>query len=62
MPEEVRQAAAKVFATGSFWWTGDAMAAGLATLEVMEREDSIGQMRDWGTKFQEGLASAATTI
>jgi glutamate-1-semialdehyde 2,1-aminomutase len=57
--EEVREAAAKVFATGSFWWTGDAMAAGLATLELMEREDSLGKMRDWGTKFQEGLAAAA---
>jgi glutamate-1-semialdehyde 2,1-aminomutase len=57
--EEVREAAAKVFATGSFWWTGDAMAAGLATLEVMEREDSLGKMNDWGTKFQEGLAAAA---
>jgi glutamate-1-semialdehyde 2,1-aminomutase len=57
--EPVRAAAAKVFATGSFWWTGDAMAAGLATLELMEREDSLGRMRDWGTKFQEGLAAAA---
>jgi glutamate-1-semialdehyde 2,1-aminomutase len=57
--EAVREAAAKVFATGSFWWTGDAMAAGLATLELMEREDSLGKMRDWGTKFQEGLAAAA---
>jgi glutamate-1-semialdehyde 2,1-aminomutase len=57
--EEVREAAAKVFATGSFWWTGDAMAAGLATLEIMEREDSLGRMREWGTKFQEGLANAA---
>lgn len=57
--EEVRAAAAAVFATGSFWYSGDSMAAGLATLEVMEREDSIGRMREWGTKFQEGLAAAA---
>jgi glutamate-1-semialdehyde 2,1-aminomutase len=57
--EEVRAAAASVFATGSFWWTGDAMAAGLATLEAMEREDSLGKMREWGTRFQEGLAAAA---
>ncbi len=57
--EEVRGAASEVFATGSFWWTGDAMAAGLATLEVMEREDSLGQMREWGTRFQEGIAAAA---
>jgi glutamate-1-semialdehyde 2,1-aminomutase len=57
--EAIRGAAAKLFATGSFWWTGDAMAAGLATLEVMEREDSLGRMRDWGTKFQAGLKAAA---
>ncbi len=57
--EEVRDAAAKVFATGSFWWSGDAMAAGLATLEVMERDDVLGAMREWGAKFQDGLASAA---
>jgi glutamate-1-semialdehyde 2,1-aminomutase len=57
--EEVRAAAAGVFATGSFWWTGDAMAAGLATLEIMEREDSLARMRDWGTRFGEGLVAAA---
>jgi glutamate-1-semialdehyde 2,1-aminomutase len=57
--EEIREAAAKVFATGSFWWTGDAMAAGLATLEIMERDDSLGTMNAWGTKFQEGIAAAA---
>lgn len=57
--EAVRGAASEVFATGSFWWTGDAMAAGLATLDVMEREDSLGKMQAWGTAFQEGLVAAA---
>src|SRR6185312_7019999 len=57
--EEVREAAAKVFATGSFWWTGDAMAAGLATLEIMERDDSLAVMNAWGTTFREGIATAA---
>jgi glutamate-1-semialdehyde 2,1-aminomutase len=57
--EEVRQAAASVFATGSFWWTSDAMAAALATLDLLEREDALGSMREWGTRFQEGLADAA---
>jgi glutamate-1-semialdehyde 2,1-aminomutase len=57
--EAIRKAASEVFATGSFWWTGDAMAAGLATLDLLEREDSLGKMRDWGTKFQEGIAAAA---
>ena len=57
--EEVREAAAKVFATGSFWWTGDAMAAGLATLEIMERDDSLAAMNAWGTSFQQGIVAAA---
>jgi glutamate-1-semialdehyde 2,1-aminomutase len=57
--EEVREAAAKVFATGSFWWTGDAMAAGLATLEIIERDDSLATMNAWGTKLQQGIAAAA---
>jgi glutamate-1-semialdehyde 2,1-aminomutase len=57
--EEVRAAAAGVFATGSFWWTGDAMAAALATLDRLESEDALGKMREWGTRFQEGLAAAA---
>jgi glutamate-1-semialdehyde 2,1-aminomutase len=57
--EEVREAAAKVFSTGSFWWTGDAMAAGLATLEAMERDDSLATMNPWGSRFQDGLRAAA---
>ncbi|MBN9622182.1 MAG: aminotransferase class III-fold pyridoxal phosphate-dependent enzyme [Actinobacteria bacterium] len=57
--EEVREAAARVFATGSFWWSGDAMAAGLATLEIMERDDSLAKMNEWGTKFQQGIVAAA---
>ncbi|HKZ12499.1 MAG TPA: aminotransferase class III-fold pyridoxal phosphate-dependent enzyme [Solirubrobacterales bacterium] len=57
--EEIRSAASRVFATGSFWWTGDAMAAGLATLEIMEREDSLGVMNAWGTSFQEGIVALA---
>jgi glutamate-1-semialdehyde 2,1-aminomutase len=57
--EEIRGAAARVFATGTFWWSGDAMAAGLATLELLEHEDSLGRMNEWGTSFCEGLAAAA---
>jgi glutamate-1-semialdehyde 2,1-aminomutase len=57
--EGLRDAAARVFATGTFWWSGDAMAAGLATLEVSERDDSLGAMNAWGSRFQAGLAAAA---
>jgi glutamate-1-semialdehyde 2,1-aminomutase len=57
--EEVRGAAAKVFATGTFWWSGDAMAAALATLEIIEREDSLGAMNAWGTRLRQGITAAA---
>src|SRR5690606_10982728 len=35
----LREAAANVFVTGSFWYMGGPMAAALATLSVLERED-----------------------
>jgi glutamate-1-semialdehyde 2,1-aminomutase len=57
--EELRDVASRVFATGTFWWSGDAMAAGLATLEILERDDALATMNDWGTRFREGLAAAA---
>jgi glutamate-1-semialdehyde 2,1-aminomutase len=57
--EELRDVASRVFATGTFWWSGDAMAAGLATLEILERDDGLATMNDWGTRFCEGLATAA---
>lgn len=57
--EEVREAAAEVFATGTFWWSGDAMAAGLATLEILGRDDALAAMNDWGSRFRAGLDAAA---
>lgn len=57
--EEIREAAAKVFMTGSFWFTGDAMAAALATLGVLERDSVIAQMKNWGDRFHSRLAGAA---
>lgn len=57
--EELRDAAARVFATGTFWWSGDAMAAGLATLEVFERDGALETMNEWGGRFRDGLGAAA---
>ena len=31
----------------------------MKTLEIMERDDSLARMRDWGTRFGEGLVAAA---
>jgi len=57
--EEMRETAAQVYATGTFWWSGDAMAAAMATLELLEREDALGTMNEWGTRFQNALTAAA---
>jgi len=57
--EEMRETAAQVYATGTFWWSGDAMAAAMATLELLEQEDALGTMNEWGTRFQNALTAAA---
>jgi glutamate-1-semialdehyde 2,1-aminomutase len=57
--EELRTIASEVFATGTFWWSGDAMAAALATLDVYRRDHALAAMREWGAGFCEGLAAAA---
>jgi len=57
--ERVRAAAASVFATGSFWFSGDAMAASLATLDVLEREDGVAAMQAWGRRLWDGIEAQA---
>ncbi len=57
--EHVRAAAASVYATGSFWYSADAMAASLATLDVLEREDGVAAMRRWGVRLWDGIEAQA---
>ena len=57
--EHLRDAATAIFATGSFWFSADAMAASMATLEVLEREHGVATMRRWGQRFCDGLAQQA---
>jgi len=58
--DRVRAAAASLFATGSFWFSSVPMAAGLATLEVLERDDSVAHMRAMGDALRAGLAEQST--
>ena len=51
--------AAKVFYTGSYWFQAAPMAAALATIEEMERIDAVGIMLDCGKKLQDGLIDTA---
>ncbi|MEV6120639.1 aminotransferase class III-fold pyridoxal phosphate-dependent enzyme [Streptomyces sp. NPDC052077] len=53
--EALREAAGTVFAAGTFWNSGSAMAGAIANLRLMRQEDSIGRMRSGGEKLRAGL-------
>ncbi len=53
--ESIRQAASTVFATGSFWFSAVPMAASIATLDVLQREDGVKRMHDIGKLICAGL-------
>jgi glutamate-1-semialdehyde 2,1-aminomutase len=57
--ERFRDAAARVFYTGSFWCSAVSMAAALATLDVLERNDGPAIMHAMGTRLREGIAAQA---
>jgi glutamate-1-semialdehyde 2,1-aminomutase len=54
--DRFRKAASEVFSTGSFWTTSVAMAASLATIRILLRDDGVGHMARMGTLLREGLA------
>ena len=55
-----REAAQKVFVTGSFWCSAVAMAASAATLDVLDRENGADHVRRMGERFRNGLAEQAS--
>ncbi|MDQ2700927.1 MAG: aminotransferase class III-fold pyridoxal phosphate-dependent enzyme [Actinomycetota bacterium] len=59
--EFLRGSAGKVTATGSFWFAAPPMAAALATIDTLKAEDGIETMKRSGLRFQEGLASQASS-
>jgi glutamate-1-semialdehyde 2,1-aminomutase len=54
-----REAATKVFSTGSFWCSSVAMAAGVATLHALRQGDAIRTMQRLGQKLRDGLNAGA---
>jgi glutamate-1-semialdehyde 2,1-aminomutase len=54
-----REAAAAVFATGSFWYQAAPMAAALVTLERLAHTDYLEHMQRLGARLREGLAERA---
>ena len=57
--DRYREAATKVFVTGSFWCGTVAMAAARATLRIARETDVPGHLRAMGLRLREGLASLA---
>jgi glutamate-1-semialdehyde 2,1-aminomutase len=54
-------AASSIYVTGSFWYGAVAMAAGLATLDVVEEEDTVARMVKTGTLLRNGLRDQAAS-
>ena len=57
--DRFREAATKVFVTGSFWCGTVAMAAARATMRIARETDVPGQIRAVGMRLREGLTSLA---
>jgi len=57
--DRFREAASKLYVTGSFWCGANAMAASLATLDALERGNGPEHMRAMGQRLRDGLAAQA---
>ncbi len=57
--DALREAAARVFVTGSFWCAAVPMAAALATLARLDELDALARMERLGTRLRAGLAALA---
>ncbi|MFZ5732897.1 MAG: aminotransferase class III-fold pyridoxal phosphate-dependent enzyme [Pseudomonadota bacterium] len=57
--ERFRDAASRIYVTGSFWYSAVAMAAALATLDCLERDNGPEHMRAMGQRFRDGIAAQA---
>lgn len=58
--KELRVAASRVFLTGSYWNNPVPMAAALACLDILEKENAVENMRNTGERLMSGLIAAAT--
>lgn len=60
--DALRDAAARIFTTGSFWAGGVAMAAALATLSIARRDGLVAHLERVGGLFRQGLAEQAASL
>ena len=59
--ERFRDATTSIFTTGSFWCSALSMAAGVATLNVLKRDDGVGHMTRLGQMLRDGLEALSHT-
>ena len=57
--KELARAAGKVFLTGSFWNNAVPMAAAMATLDVLARDDVPAHLARMGARLREGMTALA---
>ncbi|MFD1985181.1 aminotransferase class III-fold pyridoxal phosphate-dependent enzyme [Mesorhizobium newzealandense] len=57
--DRFREAATKVYVTGSFWYGAVAMAAAIATIKTLRDTNAISQMTTAGDRLRSGLGAAA---
>lgn len=58
--DKARKAAASIYVTGSFWYAGAAMAAGLETLRLVRETDYLERITALGDTLRTGLAERAS--
>ncbi|WGM38042.1 aminotransferase class III-fold pyridoxal phosphate-dependent enzyme [Caulobacter sp. NIBR1757] len=57
--DKARKAAASIYVTGSFWYAGAAMAAGLETLRLVRETDYLERLQGLGMRLRTGLHDRA---
>ncbi|MDB5469956.1 MAG: hemL [Caulobacter sp.] len=58
--DKARKAAASIYVTGSFWFAGAAMAAGLETLRLVRETDYLERIQRLGVRLRTGLHQRAS--
>jgi glutamate-1-semialdehyde 2,1-aminomutase len=57
--DRFREGAARLFVTGSFWFSAVAMAAAIATIEAHRDEDAVTKMERAGSRLRTGIEAQA---
>lgn len=57
--DALREAAASVYVTGSFWYSGAAMAAAIATVTELRETDALARLEAAGIQLRDGLLEQA---